>query len=111
MKELDSKKVIAEIERQLDATDYDLENLIGRSLTVMMVLNIYLTNDILDAYGQDLKELGVSIITTRFRCSIIIGKQMSWYKDDFPICEYYTLEQDIDSILSIIQTVIDRIDQ
>lgn len=111
MKELDCKLVVAEIERQLDATDYDIETLIGRTLTVMMVMGIYLTNDILDAHGQDLKELGVSIITTRYRCSIIIGKDMSWYKDEYPICEYVTLEQDIDSILSIIQTVIDRIDQ
>lgn len=110
MKELDCTKVVAEINRQMDATDFDLENLIGRTLAVMMVMNIYLTNDVIDAYGQDLKELGVSIITTRNRCSVIIGNKMSWYKDEFPICEYVTLEQDIDSILNIIQAVIDRID-
>lgn len=109
MKELDCTKVVAEINRQMDAADFDLENLIGRTLAVMMVMNIYLTNDVIEAYGQDLKELGVSIITTRYRCSIIIGRQMSWYKLEYPICDYQSLEEDIKSILNLIQAVIDRI--
>lgn len=110
MKEFDLKKIIEEIEIQLDSNDYDLEALIGRSLTIMMVLEIYLTNDIIDAHGQDLKELGVSIITTRYRCSIIIGGQMSWYKVEYPICDYQSLQDDVQSILNLIQVVIDRID-
>lgn len=110
MKELDCTKVVAEINDQMDETDFDLENLIGRTLAVMMVMNIYLTNDVIDAYGQDLKEMGVSIITTRYRCSVIIGEEMSWYKLSVPICDYQNLTDDIESILNVIQVAIDRID-
>lgn len=111
MKELDCTKVVAEINDQMDETDFDLENLIGRTLAVMMVMNIYLTNDVIDAYGQDLKEMGVSIITTRNRCSVIIGEYMSWYKLSVPICSYENLTDDIESILMIIQAAIDRINR
>lgn len=111
MKELDCTKVVAEINDQMDETDFDLENLIGRTLAVMMVMNIYLTNDVIDAYGQDLKEMGVSIITTRNRCSVIICKHMSWYKLSVPICGYENLTDDIESILMIIQAAIDRINR
>lgn len=111
MKELDCTKVVAEINDQMDETDFDLENLVGRTLAVMMVMNIYLTNDVIDAYGQDLKEMGVSIITTRNRCSVIIAKYMSWYKLSVPICSYENLTDDIESILMIIQAAIDRINR
>lgn len=110
MKELDFNKITAEIKSQLEQTDFDITNLLGETMAIYVVLGIYLTNDILDAHGQDFKELGVSVITTKCRCSVIVGPRMSWMKSYMPICGYINLHMDIESILMIIQACFDRID-
>lgn len=111
MKELDLRKVFAEIKAQIDATDYDLTTLVGTTLAEYIVMGVYLTNDISDAHAQDFKDLGLSVITTKCRCSVIVGKKMSRLKSYMPICGYVNLEADIESILMIIQACFDRIDE
>ena len=101
--------VAAEIARQLALTDYDIQEYLGEDLTVLAVLNIYMTNDVCQGFGQDFHN-GWSIITSRQRVSMIYGKKASNYKNDEAICLYDNLSDDIHEILMLIQVVIVRID-
>lgn len=111
MKILDSTIVLAEIESQMQSTGYDIENILGLSVAKIVVLGIYMTNDITSGYGQDFRDLGFSIISSRQGVSVICGKSMSMYKDSLPICGYENLSIDVASILNTIQAALDRIDQ
>lgn len=110
MKELDLKVICAEIEAQIENKDYDLVDLIGSTLTEMVVMNIYLTNDVLKAHGQNLQDLDVSIISTSRKISVIYAGAMSWMKDYANICIYEDLTEDISNILGCIQVCFDRMD-
>ena len=111
MKELDSKIVLAEIESQMQETGYDIENILGLSVAKIVVLGIYMTNDLTSGYGQDFRDLGFSIISSPHRVSVIYDDCMSMYKDSLPLCGYDNLSEDIASILNAIQAALDRIDQ
>lgn len=111
MKELDSKIVLAEIESQMEETGYDIENILGLSVAKIVVLGIYQTNDLTSGYGQDFRDLGFSIISSRKGISVICGACMSMYKDSLPLCGYDNLSEDIASILNAIQAAIEKADQ
>jgi len=111
MKELDSTIVLNEIESQMEPAEYDIELLLGLSVAKMVVLGIYMTNDLTSGYGQDFRDLGFSIISSRYRVSVICGDCMAMYKDSLPICGYGSLSEDIASILNAIQAALDKLDQ
>lgn len=111
MKELDSKIVLAEIERQMEETGYDIENILGLSVAKIVVLGIYMTNDLTSGYGQDFRDLGFSVISSSRGVSVICGGSMGMYKDRFPICGYENLSDDIAAILNTIQAAIEKADQ
>lgn len=111
MKELDSTIVLAEIESQMEATGYDIENILGLSVAKIVVLGIYMTNDLTSGYGQDFRDLGFSVISSSRGVSVICGSCMSMYKDSLPLCGYDNLSIDIASILNAIQAALDRIDE
>lgn len=100
--------VQAEIARQLALNDYDIVEILGEDLALLAVLNIYMTNDVCKGFGQDFQEK-VSVISSRQRISVIIGRKASNYKNDEPICLYRDLSDDINEILMLIQTVFDRL--
>lgn len=110
MKELDLTRICEEIESQITERDYDLVDLVGATLTEMIVMNIYLTNDLLKAHGQNFDELELSIISTSRRISVIYAGAMSWMKDYADICTYEDLTDDISNILGCIQVCFDRMD-
>ncbi len=107
------------IYHELALTDYDIETLIGTDCTVWAVMAIYLSNDKTTGYGQDFQSLEVDIygvpknkvtvVSSRNRVSVIIGRDMSYYTDNVDLCGYESLEEDIQAILLWIQTAIDRI--
>ena len=111
MKVLDSTIVLAEIESQMEATGYDIQNILGLSVAKIVVLGVYMTNDLTSGYGQDFRDLGFSIISSRRGVSVICGACMSMYKDSMPLCGYDNLSIDIASILNAIQAALDRVDQ
>lgn len=111
MKVLDSTIVLAEIESQMKETGYDIENILGLSVAKIVVLGVYMTNDLTSGYGQDFRDLGFSVISSRNGISVICGACMSMYKDSLPLCGYDNLSEDIASILNAIQAALDRIDQ
>ena len=111
MKELDSKIVLAEIESQMQETGYDIENILGLSIAKIVVLGIYMTNDLTSGYGQCFRDLGLSVISSHRGVAVICGSSMGMYKDRFPICEYENLSDDITAILNTIQAAIDKADQ
>lgn len=111
MKELDSKIVLAEIDSQMQETGYDIENILGLSVAKIVVLGIYMTNDLTSGYGQDFRDLGFSVISSQRGVSVICGGSMGMYKDRFPICGYENLSDDIAAILNTIQAAIEKADQ
>lgn len=111
MKELDLGKVFAEIKTQIDATDYDLATLVGTTLAAYIVMGVYITNDVSDVHTQEFKDLGLTIITTECRCLVIVNGKMTWIKSPMPICCYFNLKTDIESILMIIQGCFNLIDE
>lgn len=110
MKVLDLKLICEEIEKQIAQRDYDLVDFVGTTLTEMIVMNIYLTNDVLKAHGQNLTEMKVSVISTKRKISVIYDGSMSWMKDYADICLYEDLTEDISNILGCIQICFDRMD-
>ena len=111
MKELDSKIVLAEIESQMQETGYDIENILGLSIAKIVVLGIYMTNDLTSGYGQDFRDLGFSVISSQRGVSVICDGSMGMYKDSFPMCGYENLSVDIATILNTIQAAIEKADQ
>lgn len=119
MKETDYSVIQNEIEQQLLEQDYTIEEYLPKQTIVLAVANIYTTGDLVTGFGQDYKydisQLNpekykkLSIISNRDRVSIILDKEMSYYKSDVSICGYEDLEEDIGYILTVIQTVFDRI--
>ena len=101
-------EVIAAIEVALSDRDYFLVDLVGHDLAVLAVLNIYMTNDMCKGFGQDFHN-GTSVISSRQRISVIVEKCSSMYKDDYPICEYNDLADDVNEIIVISQAAFDRI--
>lgn len=107
------------IYHELALNNYDIETLIGTDCTVWAVMGIYLNNDKTTGYGQDFlsQEINtsevivnkVSVVSSRNRVSVIIGREMSYYTDNVNLCGYESLEEDIQAILLWIQTAIDRI--
>lgn len=106
---VDYAAVQAEIARQLALTDYDIVEYLGEDLTVLAVLNVYMTNDVCQGFGQDFHN-GWSIITSKHRVSLIYGKRASNYKNEEAICLYDSLSDDVHELLMLIQAVIDRMD-
>lgn len=106
---VDYAAVQAEIARQLALNDYDIVEFLGEDLTVLAVLNVYMTNDVCQGFGQDFHN-GWSVISSPQRISLIYGRKSSYYKVDDNICAYESLDDDIVQILMVIQVVIDRMD-
>lgn len=104
----DYSTVATEIDAQLDATAYEIDALLGREIATLCVLNIYMTNDLCTGFGQDFNQR-VSIISSRQRISVIVDHHSSNFKDDFPLCQYVDLTDDVHEILMILQAAYDRI--
>lgn len=112
--------VILEIVKQLMDGDYTIDHLLGRERAIWCVLAIYQTNDVTRGYGQDWRvyvdesdiqrEVKVSVISSPNRISVILDNQMSYYQDNYDVCGYEDLEEDITSILTEMQAAFDRIE-
>lgn len=111
MKVLDSTIVLAEIESQMEATEYDIQNILDLSVAKIVVLGIYMTNDLTSGFGQDFRDLGFSVISSQRGVSVICGGSMGMYKDKIPMCGYENLSLDIAMILNTIQAAIEKADQ
>lgn len=101
-------EVEAEVRRQLAETEWSMVDVLGMDLTTLAVINIYMTNDYCSGFGQDFLP-GVSIISSPYRISVILGAKASNYKDDNNICLYQSLADDIHEILIVMQAAYDRI--
>lgn len=113
------QEVAAMVATLLDETEYDIVEQIGLDSTIWAIMGIYMTNDLVSGYGQDfIVPMGdispydpykVSIISYRLGVSVIIDKKASKYQDNFPLCGYEDLHDDIYQILISIQAAIDKI--
>ena len=96
-----------------------LVELIGAANTIAAVTCIYMSNDQCRGYGQDFELVDdtdfpgmltkVSVISAPERLSIITDVGMSYYKDNIPLVGYEDLAEDVEHLLIVIDTVLDRI--
>lgn len=96
-----------------------LVELIGATNTIAAVTCIYMNNDQCRGYGQDFELVDdtdfpgvltkVSVISAPERLSIITEVGMSYYKDNIPLVGYEDLAEDVEHLLIVIDTVLDRI--
>lgn len=96
-----------------------LVELIGATNTIAAVTCIYMNNDQCRGYGQDFELVDdtdfpgvltkVSVISAPERLSIITDVGMSYYKDNIPLVGYEDLAEDVEHLLIVIDTVLDRI--
>ena len=119
MKENDLNVISSMAAILLDAQEYSIVEAIGREKAIFCVTAIYCTNDVCKGYGQDfypndaLNENDgykkVSVISFENGVSVIVSGHSSRYQDNFPLCGYSDLHDDIYSIVIAIQAVFDRL--
>lgn len=109
MKVLNLSEVYEEAKSQLESAEWDISDIMGLTVSTLIVTNIYSTNDICRGYGQDYRELDISIISSPHRISVIMMGAATFVKSDKTICGYENLSEDIYSILVNIQACIDRL--
>lgn len=119
MKETDYSVICAQVNELLNDSSYDMEDIWGHEISVMLVANIYMMNDLCTGYGQDIrlatidpeshKNQRASVVSATDLVSVILPEGGSHYRADLPLCGYENLHDDIYNILIIIQAVIDRI--
>lgn len=109
MKETDYKAIHDEVETQLLMTSWLILDYVELDVAIQLVFNIYLTNDILKGFGQDIEGV-ISVISSRDRISTIAGGHSSFYKNDSPLCYYEQLDEDVNQILIVLQASIERME-
>lgn len=70
---------------------------------------IYLTNDLTQAIGQDWPD-GFSVISSQRRISVINRGTSSFYQEDYPICGYEYILDDMEQIGVDIDAAILRVE-
>lgn len=109
MKEKDYTKIMAEIAKQLSEHYCPIEEYVDRATAQILIANIYLTNDLLSGFGQDVIA-SITVISSPRRISVISNGHASFYKNDGNICRYESLEDDINEIRITLGAAIDRME-
>lgn len=109
MKVSDLNQILTEATSQLTEKEWSILEYVDLRTAAIMVLNIYLTNDILNGFGQDVGG-AISVISSTYRIATIANRHHSYYKSELAICDYEELDVDIHEILFCIQTSIDRME-
>lgn len=109
MKETDYTLIQETAAKWLETMGCELVDDVGESIASLLVANIYMFYDVGKGFGQDLKDFGISVISSPNRISIITPEGMSFIQIGMPICEYIDLTDDIHQIVMMIQAVYERI--
>lgn len=107
MKETNYQTIHDEVMAQLLMTEWSITDYLGLDQAIQIVFNIYLTNDVLQGFGQDVKGV-ISVISSRYRISVIADGSSSWYQEREGICIYDNLDEDVNRILIALQAAITR---
>lgn len=110
MKIHDYAEVTAEICRQIEERDYTIVDWCGVAVTTLIVANIYMTNDFMRGFGQDYKDVEISVISSPTRIAVIWAGSHTFIKCEPSVCVYEDLSEDIESILMCIQACLDEIE-
>lgn len=105
----DYAEILTEVNTQLEEKEWSILDYTDQQTAAILVSNIYLTYDVLKAYGQDL-DIKFSIICSMSRISVISGSSASCYTFTYPLCDYVDLADDIAEILMVLQAAIDRME-
>lgn len=119
MKSSTYSDIMVIIEEQLDNVAEELRELMGDDNLKAAILNIYMCSDLVYAFGQDYVmqdfsldtgQIGrISLISTRYSISLIIGNVSSNFKYDMQICLYVDIEDDIATIILVLNAAFDRL--
>lgn len=109
MKVTDLNAVRAEVEAQLSDDEWKILEYLTLEKSTLVVMNIYNTNDIVKAFGQDFED-SISVISNNRRISTIYNFHGSYWKTDIDICGYQNLQEDIASILIVLDAAINRME-
>lgn len=119
MKSSTYSDIMVIIEEQLDNVAEELRELMGDDNLKAAILNIYMCSDLVYAFGQDYVmqdfsldtgQIGrISLISTRYSISLIIGNVSSSFKYDMQICLYVDMEDDIATIILVLNAAFDRL--
>ena len=107
MKETNLNEIKAAASDALATIGSELLDFLTIEEAINCLVMIYLTNDICAGFGQDY-ENNPSIVSSRHRIAIIYQGHHSFYKCDFPICEYEDLVDDMDSIITVLDAALAR---
>lgn len=107
MKVNDYTQIMAEITKQLSEKYCPIEEYVDRTTAKILIANIYMTNDLLSGFGQDVVA-SITVISSPRRISVISDGRSSYYKDDGNICRYESLEEDVYEIIMVLTAAIDR---
>lgn len=119
MKETDYNVIANMAAMVLDENEYDLTAILGRESASFCLMVIYTTNNICKGHGQDFYVNRVwndntyvdklSIISFENGVSVIVDSHKSSYQDNFPMCGYESLHDDLYQIAICIQAAFDRL--
>lgn len=109
MKVTDYNEVWQEVETQLQVTEWSILNYVSLDVATMLVVNMYLTGDILKGLSQGIPN-SISVISSDDRISVIVDGCASFYKSDGPMCQYEDLSDDIEQILMILDAALVRME-
>lgn len=107
MKVNDYTQIMTEIAKQLGETYCPIVEYVDSQTAQILIANIYMTNDLLSGFGQDVIA-SITVISSPRRISVISDGKSSFYKDDGNICRYESLEEDIYEIIMVLTAAIDR---
>lgn len=104
----DYTEITTEIETQLNQGEWSLLDFVGMETAKLIIANIYMSNDIMKGYGQDIGDT-LSIISSPRNISVIHDGVCGRFKSDDSLCIYESLTDDVSQILMIMQAAFDRV--
>lgn len=103
----DYNEIMNEVETQISQTDHSLTDYVGMETAKMIVANIYMANDTMKGFGQDIKAQ-LSVIASEKAIAVVHDGQMGCFRGKEPLCIYESLTDDISEILIVMQAAFDR---
>lgn len=103
MKETNVNKILRQIDLTAASTQWTFCDRRFYDTMRCFVLAVYMSNDQVTQMSTRDRENDVTYIISRERCSIISGKSSSYWQINDGVCQYESLEQDIEYIFQGLQ--------
>lgn len=108
MKECDLTAVVEQVDTLLQESEYLITDVCTVNQVELIVCNIYLASQEVKEVSTSFKDV-IAVIATGSKIGIILDGRSSYYNLRSPLCTYQSLEEDVEVILEVIETVMQRI--